>query len=170
MATVAHQLTLEEFEEKYAKSDVAYEYWCGRAIPKSLPTWIHGLLQIIIGELLASAGLLPASEVELRIVSQARPKPDVIATRGLIDETYPTKAVDVVIEILSADDSMSYLIEKCRAYREWGFAEIYLVDPLSRLVFRWTGQALEISDTFATIPTAKIWERLDQRVKLKAQQ
>jgi Uma2 family endonuclease len=165
MVAVAENLTLAEFQSKYEKGDSLYEYWRGRAMRKGMPTWLHGLLQGIVITLLNEAGYVAGSEVELRIVADARPKPDVIATKGDVEDPYPTKAVDAVVEILSPDDSMTFVIEKCRAYHEWGFSNIYVVDPASRLVFCWTGNALEISDSLTTVPSAKIWERLDLLLK-----
>ena len=164
MVAVAENLTFAEFQAEYAKRDQSYEFWYGQAIPKSMPTWIHGLLQVIIAELLKDAGYVAGSEVELRIDPAAHPKPDVIATRSNVETPYPTKAVDVVVEILSADDSMTYLVEKCQTYQAWGFPGIYVVDSKSRLVFRWTGQALEITNSLSSVPAAKIWQELDLRL------
>jgi len=162
MVAVAEKLTFSEFQAKYEKCDCSYEYWHGRAIPKGMPTWIHGILQAIILQLLTEAGYIAGSEVELRITADAHPKPDVIATRGKVEIPYPTSAVDVVVEILSPDDAMAYVIEKCRSYESWGFPGIYVVDPENRLVFCWTGQALEISKMLTSIRSEKIWERLDR--------
>jgi hypothetical protein len=72
----------------------------GEAVPKAAPTWIHGFLQIIIGNLLIAQGYKAGSEVELRIDPSAFPKLDVIATKGPIETPYPTHAVEVVVEIL----------------------------------------------------------------------
>ena len=167
MVAVAENLTLSEFQAKYEKGDRSYEFWHGRAMPKE-----RGYLDSRID--LASSSLGSCSTrgglsswfrgVELRIESDARPKPDVIATRGVVEVLYPTSAVDVVVEILSPDDSMAYLIEKCRAYHAWGFPGIYVVDSDSRLVFRWTGHALEISNALASIPAERIWQELAQRL------
>jgi Uma2 family endonuclease len=167
MLAVAENLSFAEFHEKYGHSERAYEYWHGRAVPKGMPTWIHGLLQRIVMQLLCEAGYEAASEVELRIVENAHPKPDVIATKGEPEDPYPTKALEVVVEILSPDDVMEYVIEKCRAYQTWGFAWIYVVDPASRSLFQWTGSALEISDFLTTAPAARIWERLDRAKRQK---
>jgi Uma2 family endonuclease len=165
MVAVAEKLTLSEFQARYETGDRSYEYWHGRAMPKGMPTWIHGILQRIVMELLTEAGYTAGSEVELRIVPDARPKPDVIATKESVEDPYPTAAVDVVVEILSPDDAMAYVIEKCRAYQDWGFPGIYVVDPESRLVFRWTGSALEISELLTSLPSATIWERLEKALR-----
>ena len=90
MVAVAENLTCAEFQAEYAKRDQSYEFWYGQAIPKSMPTWIHGLLQVIIAELLKDAGYVAGSEVELRIDPAAHPKPDVIATRSNVETPYPT--------------------------------------------------------------------------------
>jgi Uma2 family endonuclease len=169
MLAVAEKLTFSEFQAKFEKNERAYEYWRGRAVPKGIPTWVHGILQRIVMELLTEAGYEAGSEVELRIVPDARPKPDVIATKGEVENPYPTSAVDVVVEILSPDDAMAYVIEKCRAYQDWGFPGIYVVDPQSRLLFRWTGSALEISELLTSVPSALIWERLDKALRRKEQ-
>jgi hypothetical protein len=56
MAAMAGNLTLAEFETRYGKGDQAFEYWRGQAIPKGMPTWIHGIIQRIVMELLTEAG------------------------------------------------------------------------------------------------------------------
>ncbi len=169
MAAVADKLTPLEFHSKYEQSDQSYEYWFGEAMPKTMPTWVHGVLQIIIGALLNEVGYLAGSEVELRIDPDAHPKPDVIATKGAIEYSYPTQATDVVVEILSKEDPMPYLLEKCQAYETWGFEYIYLVNPDARQVFRWTHSALQLSDDLASIPALRIWERLDEAMRRKPQ-
>src|SRR5205823_5790859 len=168
MAAITEKLTYLEFRSKYEHADRSFEYWKGAAKPKGMRRWIHGLLQGIIMQLLGEAGYVAASEVELRIVGDAHPKPDVIATSGAIEEPYPTKAVDVIVEILSEDDTMPYVLEKCEAYEAWGFKFIYIVNPESRQLFRWTGRGLEISSELTSIPAARIWEHLDQALRKNA--
>lgn len=165
MAALAEKLTFAEFQSKYEHGDRSYEYWHGEVIAKSMPTSIHGLLQMILGRLLVEAGFITLAEVELRIISDARPKPDVIATSGEVEQPYPTKAVDVVIEILSEDDPAPYLLEKCQAYGQWGFEYVYLVNPESKQIFRWTGAALELTDKLTVIAAARIWEELEKSLR-----
>lgn len=165
MAALASKLTWEEFQLRYARSERSYEYWYGEAVPKAMPTWIHGLLQVIISKLLLDQGYKAGSEVELRIDPSAYPKPDVIATKGPVETPYPTKAVEVVVEVLSKDDPMPYVLQKCRAYESWGFPFIYVVDPESHTLFRWTGQALAVTDSLTSIPAAAIWAELEKALK-----
>jgi hypothetical protein len=60
---------------------------------------------------------------------------------------------------------MPYVLQKCRACESWGFPFIYAVDPESRTVFRWTGQALAIADSLTSIPASAIWAELDKGLK-----
>jgi Uma2 family endonuclease len=116
-------------------------------------------------ELLRQAGYKAGSEVELSISSDFRPIPDVIATTGHIERPYPTKPVEIVVEILSDDDPMSRILTKCRIYQEWGFREIYVVDPTARLVFRWSEHRLEEVEVIAGQPASLIWTALDKEIE-----
>ncbi len=165
MGAVAEKLTFAEFQTRYEHGDRSYEYWHGEAVPKGMPTWIHGLLQAIIGRLLHESGYTAGAEVELRIIPNAHPKPDVIATSHDVEQPYPTKAVDVVVEVLSPDDRMPYVLEKCQAYSEWGFEYIYVVNPESKQLFRWTGSALELTDKLTTIPAERIWQESEKDLR-----
>jgi Uma2 family endonuclease len=164
MDTVTEKITLAEFEKQYGHEKPYYEFWHGEAVQKSMPTWIHGLLQMILSSLLSEAGYKAGSEVKLKIDPDFHPVPDVIATRRPIEAPYPTKAVEIVIEILSDDDPMSRVLAKCRTYQSWGFEQIYVVDPQTRTVFRWIDQRLEETNTLASLPVIRIWTALDQEL------
>jgi Uma2 family endonuclease len=162
MATTAAKLTLAQFQEQFGRSERAYEFWYGEAILKSSPTWVHGLLQIIIARSLTEAAFYVASEVELRIDPDAHPRPDVIASKSKPREAYPTQAADVVVEIVSEDEPFPHLKDKCRKYKAWGFGHVYVVDPSDRTVSEWKGMLVETSD-LAGVPVARIWDELDQQ-------
>ncbi len=55
-------------------------------------------------ELLREAGYKAGSEVKLKIAADFHPVPDVIATMGHIERPYPTKPVEVIVELLSDED------------------------------------------------------------------
>ncbi len=164
MALVTRKLTLEEFEARYAHADRSYEFWYGEAVQKGMPTWVHGLLQKIIMQLLEQQGFIAASEVELRIEPGAHPRPDVIATRAKLPTgLYPTEALDVVVEIVSEDDRYPMAREKCRKYQAWGFGRIYLVDPRDRSVLEWRDGTEIPSSKLAGVPVEKIWQELGRQ-------
>jgi Uma2 family endonuclease len=154
-----------EFEKQYGQEKPYYEFWNGEAVQKSASTWIHGLLQGILASFLSQAGYTAGSEVKLKIDPDFHPIPDVIATRGRVELPYPTKSVEIVLEILSDDDPMSRILTKCRAYQNWGFEQVYVVDPKTRIVFRWADQRLEEVNTLATVPVDKIWSALEQELR-----
>ncbi len=162
MATTAAKLTLSEFQKQFGRKDRAYEFWYGEAIPKSMPTCVHALLQIIIARLLIEAGFNAASELELRIDPDARPRPDLFASKNKLRGTYPTQAADVVVEIVSEDEPFPHLKDKCRKYKAWGFKGVYVVDPSDRSVAEWNGALVE-TDNVVGIPVARIWQELDQQ-------
>ncbi len=164
MAAITEKLTVAGFEKQYGHEKPYYEFWHGEAVQKASPTWIHGLLQKIILNLLSEAGYKSGTEVKLKIDPDFHPVPDMIATRRRIEAPYPTEAVEIVIEILSDDDPMSRVLTKCKTYQSWGFEQIYVVDPQNRTVFRWIDQRLEETNTLASLPVDRIWSALDEEL------
>lgn len=140
MATVAHSLTKQEFREQFAGKKPYFEYWFGEAVQKSMPTWLHGILQAILLDFMKRAGYRSGAEVELRIDPNWEPVPDVVGVLRKIEGAYPTEAVDVVIEILSPDDRMTRVLEKCRHYARIGTQAIFWIDPESRVGWIWDRQ------------------------------
>jgi Uma2 family endonuclease len=170
MATATHLLTLEEFHARYDGEKPYYEYWFGEAVQKSVPTWLHILLQQIIGDLLTRAGYKAGPELELRIDPQWQPKPDVAGTLISIPGPYPTQPIDIVAEILSPDDPMTRVYEKCRQYDRIGIGQIFVLDPETRTAWEWSREThnLERISTMALgngqkIELETIWDELDRR-------
>ena len=169
MATATHLLTVEEFRARYASEKPYYEYWFGEAVQKSVPTWLHGVLQALLCEMLRGSGYKSGTEVELRVVDDWQPKPDVIGVTH-VDEPYPTKPPDVVIEVLSPDDKMRDVFRKCRQYVRIGVPAIFVLDPESKDAWVWSRHTdnLERINTLdlpngRTISTHLIWEEMDRR-------
>jgi Uma2 family endonuclease len=171
MATVANNLlTLEEFRNRYADEKPYYEYWFGEAIQKSGPFWLHCLLQAILTEILTRAGYRAGPELELRIDSDWQPKADVAAALT-IEHPYPTKPIDVVAEVLSPDDRMSRVFEKCRQYARIGIVKIFVLDPESKSAWEWDRETDNLERILSinlpngeNIAVAEIWSELDRRI------
>jgi Uma2 family endonuclease len=173
MATATNSLTLEEFRSRYAEEKPYYEYWFGEAVQKSEPTLFHVLLVKILMSFLDRAGYESGAELELRIDQNWQPKPDV-AAMSTIEAPYPTKPVDVVVEVLSPDDRMQRVIEKCRQYVRIGIPAIFIMDPELRYAWEWSRTTENLERISAMllpngekISVVDLWKDLDRRLKPK---
>ncbi|HEX4165962.1 MAG TPA: Uma2 family endonuclease [Bryobacteraceae bacterium] len=169
MAATNQLLTLEQFHEQFDGKKPYYEFRRGAAIQKSMPTRLHSLLQRLLVELLEKAGYEAGQEIELRVNDEWHPVPDVIA-HGAIEDPYPTKPVDVVVEILSPSDKATDLLEKCTDYQELGIRAIFVLDPLQKTGWRWTaGSLVMIADlqlpNGSNLPLLTVWQEMDARNK-----
>ena len=134
MASTTVSLTLQEYHARYA-SQSGCEYRFGEVVQKSAPTWLHSILQVLLGEVFARAGYTAGSELELRIDPKWEPRPDVSASLH-IEHPYPTRPVDIVAEVLSPD-RMLQVLEKCELYERIGIPRIFVFDPESRKAWEW---------------------------------
>lgn len=172
MAAVTEKLTRGEFERQYADRKPYREFWFGEAVAKAMPTWIHGILQGILVQLFKELGYRSGSEVKLKIGADFEPIPDVIATSGEIELPYPTAPVDVVVEILSPEDSFQRVLRKCRLYAEWGVSDVIVLDPEGREGWLWDQQAARLNrvTTLAlrdgkSLPFQRIFDELDAMLR-----
>ncbi len=174
MASGLKLLTLEEFRARYAGCKPHFEYWSGEPVQKAMPTWLHGLIQSLMCDLLREAGFKAGVEIELRISEDWEPVPDVIgATR--IERPYPTKPVEIVVEILSPGDPFSQVMAKCKRYSQIEIGQIFVIDPDKRVGFEWKkreGVLIEVStldlSNGTAIHLAELWSRLEIELQQNA--
>lgn len=167
MAAVTQPLTLEEFRSRYGQQKPYFEFWFGEAIQKTTPAWMHAVLQGIMREALRQAGYKSGSEVELRIDPQWEPVPDVIATLKSIKD-YPTEPVEIVVEILSPDDKLMYIVKKCHHYEWIGTERVFVMDPVEKLAWQWNSGSLEAVTQLllpigAAVALDEVWRQLDEQ-------
>ena len=106
--------------------------------------------------------------VRLRISEDFQPLPDVAAVRpGQVELPYPTRPVEVIVEILSPDDQLTNITDKCRFYAQIGTKHIYFVDPCRRqLLTRGREDDMLVpADSLVSIPIASVWSELDRRIQ-----
>jgi Uma2 family endonuclease len=104
-----------------------------------------------------------------RIDPDWEPRPDVVAAREL-EQPYPTKPIDIAIEILS-DDQMSRLLEKCEHYARIGIPCVFVFDPKGRRIWKWNPAAddlqrvqnLELPNGVITSGQT-IWDQFERRI------
>jgi Uma2 family endonuclease len=172
MATAAH-LSLEEFQARYA-NESGFEYWFGEVVRKSVPTWLHAILQSLLAQILFEQGYFAGSELDLRISREFQPRPDVAASLELESAGYPTKPIDIVAEILSPDDPPAKVLEKCHHYDQLGIRQIYVCDPIQRTFALWNPETRQLEPiaqlvlTNGAIVTGEnIWARFEERLQHK---
>jgi Uma2 family endonuclease len=170
------RVSLEEFQTRYA-SHGPYEYWFGEVVEKSVPTWLHAILQLLLGEIFYEQGYFSGLELDLRISRGFQPRPGVAASLELESEGYPTKPIDIVAEILSPDDTDVKIAQKCRYYANLGIHRIFVFDPVERWAAEWDAQAGElrrISELQLTnnsvVRVDEIFARFEERLKRQPKQ
>ncbi len=131
MSAVAEKLTSAKFRAMYAQRKPHYELLGGEAVQKALPTRLHSILQLVLCLMLKELGFKSRPELTLAIDESWEPTPDVCGIIGPEEDTYPTRAVAVAIEVLSPDDRFTRVIQKCRKYAEWGVPDILVFDPMA---------------------------------------
>ncbi len=172
MATGTQLLTPEEFERFYAHQDTAYEYWFGEARPKSMPTTLHGIAQKTVTNLLDQLSYFTATEVDLHIDPNWRPRPDILASVAKLPRPYPVTPDGLfVVEILSPDDRWKDVHEKFENYSRIGIYLVWFIDPDGRTAWKWdhSRQSIERVSALAlphgdSLALTQIWERLDREI------
>jgi Uma2 family endonuclease len=145
--------------------DPDVEYVDGVLVERNMGDWLHSLIQSNI--LFALRRKFPHLKVvpELRTsVADARFRlPDVCAllappkTRYLLDAAY------LVVEVLSADDQMSAVVEKLKEYDRKGVGNIWLIDPRLRLMWVYRHPALhEVSGERIVTEDQQVWLSRDE--------
>ena len=133
------------------------------------------LIQEILVRLLDALGYDAGQEITLKLDPAYEPIPDVIAAKGSIGDPYPTEPFEVVIEILSPEDSFSRVLRKCRLYEKWGIRQVVVVDPKARLIWSFENGSPRETDTIArrgerVIAARELWEEVDRRRRPTAAQ
>jgi Uma2 family endonuclease len=169
MATATNLLTIEQFRELYDDKP-GYEYWFGKVIRKPMPTWVHGVLQVLLGELLYRAGYFSGSEISLRTDPNWEPRPDLAGALEM-EEPYPIRPIDVAIEIPSKNQDPP-LAEKCKHYARIGIHQIFTFDPETRIVSEWNhgiGKLEPVEqirfNNGSVIEAATVWQEFDLRCR-----
>jgi Uma2 family endonuclease len=168
MKTAQEIMSRAEYREVYADVKPNWELIAGVPEQKTMPTWLHGILQTLIAQMLTECGYITGTEVSLEVSEEWEPVPDVIGVLALSDTVYQSTPPAVVVEILSPADRFSVLQKKCRKYAEWGVVDILVIDPIERIVYHYLDGLVEIHDNrygFDSIESdiefLEIWRRLD---------
>lgn len=87
--------------------------------------------------------LYPLPELRHRVTATRYRIPDVAVYAGVEpEESVPSVAPYVAVEIVSPDDRYSQIVLKLEEYRVWGATFIWLADPQARKIFVYDGSGL----------------------------
>ena len=111
------------------------EYVDGQLIQKALPTWQHGILQAWIASPILN--LFPRFVVGSEVRAHLRPTefrlPDILVDLPEnVNSSYAERAAYLGIEILSPEDRLGAMFEKCERYHDWGVPHCWIIDPRKR--------------------------------------
>jgi Uma2 family endonuclease len=174
MSAATSPLSLEEFHRLYDGVKPYHEYWFGEAIPKPLANSLHGAVQFVLMLLLRMRGWTALPEVTLKLVPNAEPIPDVVASREKIEQPYPTKPFELCVEVRSPQDSLKKLFDKGKCYLNWGVLHVWIIDPEARTAWMMTpehpegiwihpgGSLIADQDTVVTLP--ELFAEVDKMV------
>jgi Uma2 family endonuclease len=168
----SNSLTFEQFQRSYGGLKPYYEYWDGTPVQKSMPTRLHSLVQFLLVLLLRDAGYKAFSELELRVNADWHPIPDVVGLlpENVKNEPYPTGPVDIVVEVLSPDDRLSRVGEKCAKYAASDVKKIIVIDPEHRFGLEWNQESFSFVSICelpndGTLNLTTLWTRLDEELR-----
>jgi Uma2 family endonuclease len=116
------------------------EYRDGVVSSKSMPTKLHSIIQYALLMLLRGQGVRPLPELTVRISPTKYLVPD-ISVGGDFPGPYPTEPVLLCCEILSPEDRLGAMLEKCEEYHAWGVPFCWVVDPVKRTAWEYHAAA-----------------------------
>lgn len=124
------------------------EYLDGQLKERSLPTYLHARLQILIGALLYALSrrhaVYPASELRIQIEPGQRYRiPDLC----LLSVEPPADSIAIhppllAIEISSPDDRLADTLTKFAEYQAIGISHIWLIDGENRRLYQYDAAGL----------------------------
>jgi Uma2 family endonuclease len=119
--------------------DLDREYRDGELVERSLPTYLHGKVQLMIAAIFAAKlgaiPVFPRVETRMKIRNGLYRIPDLAVFYPHQPADIPEEPPLVVVEILSPGDPMAPVREKLEEYRDWGVRHVWLVDPYSKRIY-----------------------------------
>jgi Uma2 family endonuclease len=141
------QIGVEEYLALVFPDRPEPDYVDGEVVKRSLPTPIHGQIQLLLGVLFAGLSkrvrLVAMSELRARIEPRLFRVIDVAVYLDVRPEgRFATTPAFIAVEIVSPDDRYSELTQRLEDYRRWGVPHIWLVDPLLKRLYAYSEAGL----------------------------
>ena len=161
------QISVEEYLKTIYHPDC--DYIDGVVEERNLGEYDHGVIQLRLGSFFLTrfkeTGLMPATEVRVRIRAGKYRIPDVLVTNGKANEQIITKAPLLCIEVLSPEDRPSRVNARIREYLDFGVPVVWLVDPVEKAIWIYRQNGMEqavdsvkLDGTSIEIPFTEIFD------------
>ncbi len=161
------QISVEEYLNTVYRPDC--DYVDGIVEERNLGELDHGLAQTRIASfflnLYSQTGLLPVTELRMRLRSGKYRIPDVLVTRGKPDEQILTKPPVLCVEILSPEDRLSRVNARVQEYLDFGVPVVWVIDPADKTIwlYRKTGMeqahgSVKLDSTEIEVPFSEIFD------------
>jgi Uma2 family endonuclease len=155
-ATVSVEDYLRRTEKPYC------EYVDGVLYPKTMPTKLHAVIQLMLQILLRQQGVEALAEMHVRLSPTKYLIPDVIAA-PTIQSPYPTEPVLLCVEILSPGDRLGATLAKCEDYHAWGVPYCWVIDPEKQTAWQYaSGSEPEHIARGGTLTAGQLSVRLEE--------
>ena len=165
-------IPVEEYLRTSYEPDM--EYVDGQLVERSVGERRHSRLQTILIRVLSAREAERSFEVfvEQRIVIQPRRRyrvPDVCVKAVPHDPTPVVERPDLVIEILSPDDTLTEAEEKCAEYFRAGIPGVWVADPYRKALYSYGADGLRLvnppileNELTGAVDFAALFAELDQ--------
>jgi Uma2 family endonuclease len=125
------------------------EYMDGQLVERSVGDRLHSRTQAILARLLGASESDRGYEVftEQRIVIAERRRyliPDICVKAVPYNPVPILERPDLVIEILSPDDTLTAVSKKCSIYRNAGIPAIWVVDPYRKAIYSYGADGMQL--------------------------
>jgi Uma2 family endonuclease len=168
MATVAI-VPVEEYLRTTYHPDM--EYVDGQLVERHVGEYFHSRMQLLVGGALLAReqerGFVAFTEQRVKVSDEPRYRIPDLCVKALPHEaTSILVQPDLVIEIVSPDDSASEMLAKISDYRLARIPHIWIVDPYQKTVFNGIEQSLSgvvETELVGAIDFNPLFAQLDQR-------
>jgi len=162
------QISIEEYLKTVYRPDC--DYVDGVIEERNLGETDHALVQtrfayFFMG-LYKQTGLLPITELRMRVSENKYRIPDLVVTRGKPSEQVLTTPPLLCIEVLSREDRVSRTNTRVQEYLDFGVPVVWVVDPAERIVWIYrrsgmeqaSGESLKLDGTDIEVPFSEIFD------------
>jgi Uma2 family endonuclease len=146
------QIPAEQYLRMTFEHDAEFVH--GEIVERSMPTYIHARIQILLGFLFQSLrpahALFACAELRCKIGPDVFRIPDICVMAGTQPkESVPDQPPLVALEILSTDDRHTDLMQKLEEYLVWGVPNIWVIDPATQRFSIYTELGLQNVSSFS---------------------